>query len=395
MRIVFLSEEYPPETSWGGIASYVSTMAGALARVEGCDVHVLSCHGDREQSTHEVDGVTVHRAPVPRTGRVGARLAALAPHTEMRLRLAVAVLIALRRLELRPDVVEAPEWMAEALFVPLHTRAPRVVHLHASRQELSMRRGDPLTRDLRLASWLERQPVRRAALVTAPDVAQAPAAARPQVVRTAMPVVISAVDAPPTPAGPPVVGFVGRLDRLKAPEVLIRAAALLVDETPLRVVLVGRSNSTDAPDGSDVRAWLLELASSLGVPCEAVGHLRHDAVRSFYESCRVVAVPSRYERFSLAAAEAMAAGRPVVVTEGCGIASWLHELGPGWVVPIDDARALAAALRPHVLDEAHARAIGRRALTFARRHFEAEVVARDRLRLYRAVLEEAGTGRVA
>src|SRR5437588_1124122 len=98
----------PPETGWGGIGTYVHTISQALA-AKGAEVHVLSVVPGLPASTKQSDGVTVHRRPLPEVRRFVHR----APEAWRRAWLATVVAWLVRRLPLRPDVVECPEWMAE------------------------------------------------------------------------------------------------------------------------------------------------------------------------------------------------------------------------------------------------------------------------------------------
>jgi glycosyltransferase involved in cell wall biosynthesis len=73
-----------------------------------------------------------------------------------------------------------------------------------------------------------------------------------------------------------------------------------------------------------------------------------------YRDADVFVLPSQNENFGNTAAEAIAAGTPVVVTERCGIAPLLADVA-GLVVP-HDAGALARAIRAVIGDaELHAR----------------------------------------
>ena len=65
MRILFLSHQYPPETGFGGIASYTVTMSRALSE-RGHEVHVLSCWDGKEPGDTREGDVFVHRRRVPR-----------------------------------------------------------------------------------------------------------------------------------------------------------------------------------------------------------------------------------------------------------------------------------------------------------------------------------------
>jgi len=87
------------------------------------------------------------------------------------------------------------------------------------------------------------------------------------------------------------------------------------------------------------------LAASLGVSerLDMRGYVSRKDVLRLYERCGVVAVPSTYEGFGYAAAQAMCAGVPCVVSEG---GSLPEIAGPGVpVVALDDARAWTETLQ--------------------------------------------------
>src|SRR5439155_18765993 len=92
-------------------------------------------------------------------------------------------------------------------------------------------------------------------------------------------------------------------------------------------------------------------------------------VPALMAACDVVVIPSLREGQSLAALEAMAAGRPLVVSDVGGLAELARASGAPWTVPPGDASALAEALidlqaQPQRRDErvargiTHARAVG-------------------------------------
>jgi D-inositol-3-phosphate glycosyltransferase len=173
------------------------------------------------------------------------------------------------------------------------------------------------------------------------------------------------------PADAVVLLFVGRIQPLKAPDVLLHAAArLLADDPALRsrlvVAVVG------GPSGSGLRepSALHDLAQALGV-ADVVrfespqgGPFQRDRLRDWYAAADVVAVPSHNESFGLVALEAQACGTPVVATDIGGLRTTVADGVSGLLVPghrADDwARALtrAVAARPALSRGAVAHAAG-------------------------------------
>ena len=148
-----------------------------------------------------------------------------------------------------------------------------------------------------------------------------------------------------------LVLFLGRLSVKKSPDLLLRAFGELFKHsvgTPLQLVFAG-------PDEGGVQARLDQMALQLGVRSKVqfVGPVFGDAKWAAYRDAEVFVLPSQNENFGNTAAEAVAAGTPVIVTEQCGIAPLLADEA-GLVVRHDSA-ALSRALE-RILCEAELRA---------------------------------------
>jgi D-inositol-3-phosphate glycosyltransferase len=144
-----------------------------------------------------------------------------------------------------------------------------------------------------------------------------------------------------------VLAFVGRIQPLKAPDVLLRAAAELVargsvDRSQLVVVIVGGPSGT----GLEAPTALQELAASLGI-ADVVRFLpprRGMALRDVYLAADVVAVPSHNESFGLVALEAQACGTPVVAAAVGGLPVAVANGRSGLLVAGHRAETWASAL---------------------------------------------------
>jgi glycosyltransferase involved in cell wall biosynthesis len=148
------------------------------------------------------------------------------------------------------------------------------------------------------------------------------------------------------PAEAKVVLFLGRLSSKKSPDLLLRAFAELKrrEATPLRLVFAG-------PDLGGVRAQLVEMAAQLDARQEVqfAGPLFGQDKWAAYRDADVFVLPSQNENFGNTAAEAVASGTPVIVTEQCGIAPLLANQA-GMVVR-HEAHSVAEALIRILTDE--------------------------------------------
>jgi D-inositol-3-phosphate glycosyltransferase len=148
-----------------------------------------------------------------------------------------------------------------------------------------------------------------------------------------------------------VVAFVGRIQPLKGPDVLLRAVAALHRRDPeiaaeLTVVIAGGPSGS----GLDRPAGLIDLAASLGI-ADAVRFLppqTGDDLPALYRAADLVAVPSYNESFGLVALEAQACGTPVVAAAVGGLVTAVRDGVSGMLVrghdPVDWARLLAGLL---------------------------------------------------
>ena len=363
MRVAFVTLQYPP-TGIGGIGAYVQTVAEAFADA-GHDVTVVCVASGQTRSTTVESGVRVERFAPPRPAWLWRRFVAPRQSFRVRVQHALWSAWALWRLGRDFDVIEVPEWKAQGLLLALVRRGPVVVHLHLTFELEHAWNGTAPSLGHRLSYRLERATAARAAVLTATShqttrLPDGSAWIDDEVKIVTPPIRVSDWSGcPPVIDTDPIVVFIGRLERRKAPEVLIEALGLLRDDVPgVRAVFAGRNMHLEGRPSVD---FLGELGARHGVTCEFRDPISTRAgMLELYGEARVVAVPSRFETLSMVAFEALACGRPAVVTDQVGAAEWIGDQFPELVVPFGDARALSDALRPFLQDPHHASAIGGR-----------------------------------
>ncbi len=124
--------------------------------------------------------------------------------------------------------------------------------------------------------------------------------------------------------------FAGRIQRLKGPQILIKAAALLRARRPdidLQLTIVGALSGSKDFD-------LHALISSTGMDDVVTHHAPVSAPKlaGWYRSADVVVMPSFSESFGLVALEAQACGTPVVATRVGGLSRAIFDGRTGLLV---------------------------------------------------------------
>jgi glycosyltransferase involved in cell wall biosynthesis len=131
--------------------------------------------------------------------------------------------------------------------------------------------------------------------------------------------------------------WVGRYVKGKGVEFLIHAAASLVSEIPnLRLTLIG-----EGPEEHEIRQLATELRIDSHI--EYLPFMSYDEMPAQYQRAEMLVLPSLHEGVPRTMLEAMACGRPVVISEFDHLRHLID--GAGVMFPKADTEALAHALR--------------------------------------------------
>ena len=156
------------------------------------------------------------------------------------------------------------------------------------------------------------------------------------------------------PTDADILLFAGRIQPLKAPDVLLRAVAALLEREPQRrarlvVPVVGGPSGT----GLDKPQALADLAAELGIAdvVRFVPPVSQTELARWYAAATLVAVPSYNESFGLVAVEAQATGTPVVAAAVGGLTTVVRDERSGLLVSSHRAEDWAHALHRVLTDE--------------------------------------------
>jgi D-inositol-3-phosphate glycosyltransferase len=182
-----------------------------------------------------------------------------------------------------------------------------------------------------------------------------------------------------------VLMFAGRIQPLKAPDVLLRAVAHLLERDPvLRSRLVVPVVGGPSGSGLEHPESLAQLAATLGLDdvVRFIPPVGQAALVDWYAAASLVCVPSYNESFGLVAVEAQAAGTPVVAAAVGGLPTVVRDGVSGLLVeghdPADYARAIERIIGSPTLRQQMSEGAVRQAA-----HFAWEATAERTLEVYR------------
>jgi glycosyltransferase involved in cell wall biosynthesis len=177
----------------------------------------------------------------------------------------------------------------------------------------------------------------------------------------------------------PLIVMPGRFVPEKGHAVLLRAVHRLAAEFPaLEVVLAG-----SGPTEREVRHETRQLGMVERV--RFMGDVSRRALFDIEREADVVVVPSLYEGFGLAAAEAMALGAPVVASDIGGLRELIDDGVTGRLAQVGSSDELASAISSVLLDKAAATEMAVAARRYVVGHFAPSTVARQTQAYYEKV----------
>ncbi|MBE0533656.1 MAG: glycosyltransferase [Rhodospirillales bacterium] len=182
-----------------------------------------------------------------------------------------------------------------------------------------------------------------------------------------------------TPDRGKLILALGRLHPNKAFDVLLQALVRLPD-----------AYLWIAGDGP-LRESLEVLAQRLGVKPRVRFLGWRDDVPALLAACDVFVCPSRHEPLGNVVLEAWARGKPVVAADAVGPGMLIQQMENGILVPVDDAEALASAVRAVFEDDELRAQLGREGRAAFEANYSERVVVAKYIAFFESLLAEPAT----
>lgn len=185
----------------------------------------------------------------------------------------------------------------------------------------------------------------------------------------------------------PFILFVGRLNLIKGPDLLLHAFCQIKDDFPeIDLVFVG-------PDGGLLQS-LRDAAQKYSVAHRVffLGYLGGVDKSCAYHAATFLAIPSRHEAMSIVVLEAGICGTPALFTDQCGL-NEVAEKGYGWMAPAS-IEGLKLGLVSALSDTARLLAMKQNVRVYVAENFSWQVMIKKYIFLYEELLESKSTSKL-
>lgn len=379
MKIAYVSYEYPPDTSFGGIATYVKQAAELMVK-RGHYVEVFTATTIKPYK-EVVNGVYIHRIL-----EVSARDFSFT----------IASTFLERHLEIQFDVFEAPEYYAEGKKIKdLLPEIPYVLRMHTPNSVLinliysqfklrNLIRGAkdiiyliynlitnynsynfdlyPRSFTIQKKFWdtLERKEANRA------DIVASPSNSLINFVTKTWKIQSDKVFLSPHPYIPEqkyldirsntnmqynlVIGYIGRLEERKGIKQICKTIPLIVKKYPeVKFRFIGKS-LLEPESKMSYDKWIMKIYSNYVNNIEVIGHIDYNKIPDEIAKIDIAILPSLWENFPNSCLEMMSAGKAIVGSKYGGMNDMLNGGECGIVVDPKNKNEMINALLKLISD---------------------------------------------
>ena len=181
----------------------------------------------------------------------------------------------------------------------------------------------------------------------------------------------------------PIILFMSRIEPKKGLDLLIPALeSILGSGIEFHFILAG-SNPQDADYETQIKVQIHN--SSLAKYTTITGFVSGDLKVELLTKADLFVLPSYYENFGIAVAEAMAAGVPVVISDRIHIAEDIQQAEAGWVGPLE-VGAIANSIKSALINPQERQRRGLNGKEYAKKHYNWEAIAQQTIDAYQQIL---------
>lgn len=398
VRVCLISREYPPDTGFGGIATFTRHLAQGLKEI-GHEVVVVALAKDGNSPCQQDDlGIPVHRVVPLAIGSDLGWSSLCMPYSRYVMRTNAGLFAKFLSLhnENPFDAVDTPELLAEGFYPAITKAAPLTVRLYTPHSKFIAEQLHNVTDtfDHQFVAMSERMAMLSADVITSPsrDLAEF-VAGDLGISIDDIDIVYNPIDAAQfCPEGEkadfgkvaPTVLFVGRLEARKGIHYLIDAIPQVVKAVPdVHFVIIG-DDTQNAKGQKSVLTEIKERLDATGCTSSVtfIKRVLLSDLPLYYRAADVCVVPSLYDNSPYTCLEAMSCGKAVIGTDGGGTKEYIETGISGIIVPVKNAEAIAANIITLLTDVAERNRLEQNARARVLAVFDRKRIASETAKLY-------------
>ena len=402
LRICIISREYPPDTGFGGIATFANHLAHGLVSL-GHHVTIVTLAKDKAKLYTE-DGIDVHRVQPYFDQHTLNLIDCAMPYSKYVISTSAALWQKFIELHAKQsfDVVDTPELLAEGFYPAITKVVPLVIRLYTPHSKFIAEGLHNVTPsfDHQFVAMVERIAMVYADAITSPSKDLAQFVANDLCLPLErIKIIYNPIDTDfCSPHGKQSISsehsglkvlFVGRLEARKGIYFLIEAWKEVVAIVPnARLYVIGDDTQT-AKGQTSVLAELHKYINKhkLESSITFIDRIPLTELPAHYRSADICVVPSLYDNSPYTCLEAMSCGRAVIGTSSGGTAEYIIDGESGVIVPAKDSATLAQAIIKLLQNDPERLRLGNNARTRVLTNFQKREIARQTAQLYKQAIE--------
>lgn len=379
MKICLISNEYPPETSFGGIGTYTYNLAHGLVKL-GNEVSVITKAVGREKIYRDI-GVKVYRVfdkKVPFRGLTGISniITGRGFSYYWHSRSVFLKIEEIIKKEGRFDIIEGPLWDGECFAYSPQIGIPLVVRLQTpifkSREILGKKQN-------KVIEFIEKKSLQKATLIASISknigevVSRHYKIPKDKILLAYLGIKLPDIADPIFKKNSFKLLYIGRLEKRKGTAEFIDSLPKILEKNAkITIDIVGKDCYQAPGSSSYLKYFKIKVPQKFWSRVKFHGFVSNKKLKNFYKNCDIFVAPSRYESFGLIFLEAMAYGKPVIGTKIGGIPEVVIDGKVGILIDVNNPNQIADAVIKVFSDEDLREKMGKNAYNYTRKNFTVE-----------------------
>ena len=375
MRIAFISYEFPPDTAFGGIATYIGQVS-IMMHKRGHSVEVFTA-SEKKIGYHNLNGIGVNY------------ITTIDRETFKDL---VLPIFMIRHQEMPFDIVESPEYNADGLRIKeKFTNLPFTVKLHTPKFLI-----DRLNKNIPIVHWLmkiriliagyrrlknpnrywkyERKKDLEYKLVKISDLITTPSVSLGCIVSKEWKIPAKKIITIPYPFIPPLallsipvendlktITYMGRLESRKGVQIFINVIPVIAQKYPEFIFCFVGKDSIYPGTALTMKEFLLTQLNKHTSRLKFIDHIPQEKISQILKESSICIFPSVWENFPNVCLEAMSAGRAIIASRNGGMKDMLEYPLCGILVDPTSSEEILAAIEKLICNREFRLSIGQQA----------------------------------